>query len=97
MIVIKVILIIFAYLMVGIAILEGLLWYDRHHYSNYTWIEDDFDQVIIVTCWPFVLIPIIFAILYIGLVYFIKGTRIFFTTIVYLLAAIISNWRDNLC
>lgn len=95
MIVIKVILIIFAYLLVGIAVLEGLSWYDRQHYDNYTWIEDEFDQVTVVTFWPFVLIPIILAILYKGLVHFIKGIRIFFTTVVYLLAAMIDKGKKE--
>lgn len=93
--VIKVILIIIAYFLIGVAVLEGLSWYDRQHYDNYTWIEDELDQVTTVTFWPFVLIPVILAILYKGLVYFIKGVRIFFTTIIYLIGAIISKRKDE--
>ena len=96
--IIKVILIIFAYLLVGIAVLEWVLWLDRKTSSSDKWIneEDDWEQSLVVVSWP-VMIPILgIYILYLGLKYLIKGVRIFFTAIVYLIAAIIDkNMEDK--
>lgn len=91
--IIKVILLVFAYLLTGVAILEGLLCYDRRSYSRSNWIDyrDDFEQVMVVAFWPLILPIIIIGVLYIGLVRFIKIVRIFFTTIVYLIAVIIDK------
>lgn len=87
--IIKVILIIFAYLLIGIAVLEWVLWLDRKTSSSDKWIneEDDWEQTITVIIWPVVL-PMLWVY---GLKYLIKGVRIFFTTIVYLIAALIDK------
>ncbi len=93
--IIKVILLIFAYLLIGIAVLEGVLWHDRKvgYYDNWIDEDDETDQSLAVMMWP-VLIPILsLYILHIGLKHLIKGVRIFFTTIVYLIAAMIDNDR----
>ena len=96
--IIKVILIIFVYLIIGIAVLEGILWRDRKVSFIDKWIDDDDDveQSLVVVSWP-VMIPILgIYILYLGLKYLIKGVRIFFTAIVYLIAAIIDkNMEDK--
>lgn len=91
--IIKVILIIFAYLLIGIAVLEWVLWLDRKTSSSDKWInkEDDWEQTITVIIWPVVL-PMLWIY---GLKYLIKGVRIFFTTIVYLVAAIIDKDRED--
>lgn len=86
----KVILIIFAYLLIGIAVLEIILWHDRKVDFVDGWIcdpNDDVEQALTVLSWPIVL-PILWIY---GLRYLIKGVRIFFTTIVYLIAALIDK------
>ena len=98
MIIIKIILIIFAYLLIGIAVLEIMLWHDRKVGFIDKWVgeTDDVELVLVVTCWP-VTIPVLgLYILFIGLKHLIKGVRIFFTTIVYLIAAIIDKPSNKL-
>lgn len=87
--IIKIMLLIFAYLLVGIAVLEWVLWLDRKTSSSDKWIneKDDWEQTITVILWPVVL-PMLG--IYV-LTYLIKGVRIFFTTIVYLIAALIDR------
>lgn len=95
--IIKVILIIFAYLLMGIAVLEGMLWRDRRESFIDRWLDtdDDVEQVMVVTLWP-VAIPLLGVyILFIGLKHLIKGVRIFFTAIAYLIAAIIDKERED--
>lgn len=95
--IIKVILIIFAYLLIGIAVLEGILWRDRKVSFIDKWADetDDVELVLIVIFWP-VAIPVLgLYILFIGLKHLIKGVRIFFTTIIYLIAAIIDKDREE--
>lgn len=91
--IIKIMLLIFAYLLVGIAVLEWVLWLDRKTSSSDKWIneEDDWEQTITVIIWPVVL-PMLWIY---GLKYLIKGVRIFFTIIVYLVAAIIDKDRED--
>lgn len=91
--IIKVILFVFIYLLIGIITLEGIAWYDRKSKSVYKWVEDhdDVDNVIVVLMWP-ILLPIIgVCIFFVGLAYLIKGIRIFYTTIVYLIIVFIKN------
>lgn len=89
----KIILIIFAYLFIGIAVLEIMLWHDRKVEFIDKWIDEtsDWDQTATVILWPIVL-PILWIY---ALKYLIKGVRIFFTTIVYLIAAIINKDREE--
>lgn len=90
-------LIIFAYLLIGIAVLEGLLWRDRKVSFIDQWLdaEDEMEQVLVVIFWPAAIPTLGVYILYLGLKHLIKGVRIFFTTIVYLVAAIISNKKEE--
>lgn len=95
--IIKIILIIFAYLLIGIAVLEGVLWRDRRKSYIDRWVDDDEDaeMCIVVIFWP-IAIPLLLAyILYILLKHLIKCVRIFFTTIVYLIVAIIDKERGD--
>lgn len=87
--IIKVILIIFAYLLIGIAVLEWVLWSDRKTSSSDKWIndEDDWEQTMTVILWP-VILPMLWIY---GLKYLIKGVRIFFTATVYIIAALIDR------
>lgn len=95
--IINVILIIFAYLLIGVAVLEGILWRDRKKNFIEKWIDetDDVGTSLIVMFWP-ATIPVLGGyILFIGLKHLIKGVRIFFTTIVYLIAAMIDKDRED--
>lgn len=91
--IIKIMLLIFAYLLVGIAVLEWVLWLDRKTSSSDKWIneEDDWEQTITVIIWPVVLPMLGIYVLR----YLIKGVRIFFTAIVYLIAAMIDKDRED--
>lgn len=90
--IIKVMLIIFIYFIMGFVTLEILLYEDRKEANPiYKWIKDDTDQTAAFILWPFI-IPIlgIFA-LFTGLKFLVKKTRILYTTIIYLIAAIINK------
>ena len=91
--IIKVILIIFAYLLIGIAVLEIMLWHDRKVGFIDKWIDEtsDWEQTFTVILWPIVLPMLWLYALNLGLKCLIKGVRIFFTTIVYLIAASIDK------
>lgn len=91
--IIKVILIIFAYLLIGIAVLEGTLWLDRKDGHTDKWVDEDEDteQTLAVILWPVILPMLWIYLLNIGLKHLIKGVRIFFTAIVYIIAAIIDE------
>lgn len=91
--IIKIILLVFIYLFIGVLVLEGLAWYDRKHPWEESWIEghDDLDQAIAVLLWPLILILVTLGILFFGFVRFIKGIRVFYTTIIYLIIAIIDK------
>lgn len=95
--IIKIMLLIFAYLLIGIAVLEGMLWRDRKVSFIDKWLDDhdDWEQTMTVILWPVVLPMLWVYLLYIGLKHLIKGVRIFFTTIVYLIAAIIDKDRED--
>lgn len=95
--IIKIILIIFAYLLVGIAVLEGILWRDRKVSFIDQWIddEDDVEQMLVVIFWPMAFLVLWLYALYIGLKHLIKGVRIFFTAIVYLIAAMIDKDKED--
>ncbi len=95
--IIKVILLIFAYLLIGIAVLEVVLWHDRKVGSYDNWIDEDdeIDQSLAVMMWPILIPTLSIYILHIGLKHLIKGVRIFFTTIVYLIAAMIDKDRED--
>ncbi len=89
----KIMLLIFAYLLIGIAVLEWVLWSDRKTSSSDKWIndEDDWEQTMTVILWP-VILPMLWIY---GLKYLIKGIRIFITTIVYLIAALIDKDKED--
>lgn len=94
----KAIFFIFAYLLIGIAVLEGVLWHDRKVGFVDSWLydeKDDVEQSLVVILWPGVLPKLWIYLLCIGLKYLIKAVRIFFTTIVYLIAAIIDKDREE--
>lgn len=88
----KVILLIFAYLLIGIAILEVMLWHDRKVGFIDKWInENDWEQTFTVILWPIVFPMLWLYALNLGLKHLIKGVRIFFTAIVYTIAALIDK------
>lgn len=91
--IIKVILIIFAYLLVGIAVLEGMLWRDRKVSFIDEWIDEtsDWEQTMTVILWPVILPMLWLYLLNIGLKHLIKCVRIFFTATVYIIAALIDK------
>lgn len=95
--IIKVILIIFVYLLIGIAVLEVMLWRDRKVSFIDKWVdaEDEVEQTMTVILWPVILPMLWVYLLNIGLKRLIKGVRIFFTATVYIIAAIIDKEREE--
>lgn len=90
--IVKVMLTIFAYSIMGFVTLEILLYQDRKETdSTYKWIKDDTDQTAAFILWPFIIPVLGLYALFIGLKYLIKGTRIFYTTIIFLILTIIDK------
>ncbi len=99
--IIKVILIIFAYLLIGCAILEIILWHDRKVDFTDTWLSDPKDEVeqnLTVILWPFIIpelciriLAIVIELMFKETGILIKGIRVIFTTMVYVIAAIIDK------
>lgn len=93
---IKVMLIVFIYFIMGFVTLEILLYEDRKETNPiYKWIKDDTDQTAAFILWPFI-IPVLglFA-LFTGLKFLIKKTRILYLTMVYLTAALIDKDKEK--
>lgn len=90
--IVKVVLIIFIYLIMGFVSLEILLYLDRKETdSTYKWIHDDLDQTAAFILWP-IIIPVLgLYALFIGLRFLIKGTRILYTTMIFLILTIIDK------
>lgn len=95
---IKIMLLIFAYLLIGIAVLEVMLWRDRKVSFIDKWIDEtsDWEQTMTVILWPVILPMLWVYLLNIGLKRLIKGVRIFFTATVYIIAAIIDKPSEEL-
>lgn len=103
--IVKVMLIIFAYLLIGCAILEITLWHDRKVDLTETWLSDPKDEVeqnLTAILWPFIIPELFTRILVIVIEFMFKETgilikvvRIFFTTLVYLIAAIIDKDKEE--
>ena len=91
--IIKIILGIFAYLLCGVATLELYFWRDRHCESEMDkFVEDDeIWQVIVVVFFPFFLFLAILYVTYKGLLLIIRLIRTLFTTIIYLIIALIKG------
>lgn len=98
MMIIKVMLVIFIYLLIGIAVLEIMLWRDRKVGFIDKWIDEtsDYEQTSVVILWPIALPMVWIYLLFIGLKHLIKGVRIFFTATVYIIAAIIDKPSEEL-
>lgn len=90
--IVKVVLIIFMYLIMGFVSLEILLYLDRKETdSTYKWIHDDIDQTAAFILWPFIIPVLGMYALFIGLKSLIKGTRIIYTTIIFIILTIIDK------
>lgn len=99
--IIKVMLIIFAYLLIGIAILEIILWHDRKVDLIDTWLsdpKDEVDQTLAAIFWPLIIPELCIRIPFIVIKFMfkltgilIKGIRVIFTTLVYVIAALIDK------
>lgn len=90
--IIKVMLIIFVYFIMGFVSLEILLYLDRKETdSTYKWIHDDTDQTAAFILWPIIISTLGLYALFIGLKSLIKGTRILYTTIIFLILTIIDK------
>lgn len=99
--IIKIMLIIFAYLLIGCAVLEIILWHDRKADLTDTWLSDPKDEVeqnLTAILWPFIIPELFIRILVIVIEFMfkeigilIKGIRVIFTTLVYVIAAIIDK------
>lgn len=90
--IVKVVLIIFMYLIMGFVSLEILLYLDRKEAdSTYKWIHDDIDQTAAFILWPIIIPALGLYALFIGLKSLIKGTRILYTTIIFIILTIIDK------
>lgn len=92
--ILKVILGIFLYLLIGVGVLEIVKWHDRNVDWVDTWIMFEEFEVLCVVFWILPLMLIVFWLLYLGLYQFIRITRIFFTTIVYTVIALVKGDKE---
>lgn len=90
--IIKVMLVIFIYFIMGFVTLEILLYQDRKETdSTLKWIKDDTDQTTAFILWPFIIPFLGLYVLFIGLKSLIKRIRILYTTIIFLIFTIIDK------
>lgn len=92
--ILKVILGIFLYLLIGVGVLEIVKWHDRNVDWVDAWIMFEEFEVLCVVFWFIPLTLIVFWLLYLGLYQFIRITRIFFTTIVYTVIALVKGDKE---
>lgn len=90
--IVKVMLVIFIYFIMGFVTLEILLFQDRKE-TDFTlkWIKDDADQTAAFILWPFIIPFLGLYVLFIGLKSLIKRIRILYTTIIFLILTIIDK------
>lgn len=95
--ILKIIGAVFGYLLCGVVVLELVRLHDRHTTSFIDqWLDDDeLEEVLVVILWPFVLVCFLIPWLIGKLVFaFIRVVRTIFTTLTYLVIALI-NGRDK--
>lgn len=88
--VLKIIALVFGYLLCGVGVLELVKLHDRKVDWEHEWLygSDDVEDMFVVILFPIMLIPLI-------LMAVIKGIQIVFTTIVYTIVALIRGRNDT--
>lgn len=92
---IKLILVAFLYMIMGFITLEYMLYHDRKVDYIDRWIDGDFDQVMVVTFWILIVPRLLMRALYIYFKSIIKEIRVFYTTIIFLIAASIHKEKEE--
>lgn len=91
----RVFFIVLIYLLLGVGVLEIMLWHDRNCDWIHEWIDDESMQVLVVVFMPFYLLLVILWLLYIGILKFIKAVRVLFTTLIYTVISLIKGENKN--
>ena len=89
----KIIGIVFGYLLCGVGILELIRLHDRHTDFINQWLsfDDEFEQVIVVVLFPFVLVQLIPWLISKCIFAFIRVVQITFTTLTYTIVALMKG------
>lgn len=92
--ILKIIGVVFGYLLCGVGVLELIRLHDRHTGWLDQWLscDDEHDQVIVVILWPFFLVCLLIPWLISKFVFvFIRVVQMIFTTLTYMVVALITG------
>jgi len=92
--ILKIIALVFGYLLGGVGVLELIRLHDRHTDWIHQWLDrdDELEQVSVVILWPFALVYLLMPWLIGKFVFaFIKVVQIMFTALAYMIAALIKD------
>jgi len=92
--ILKIIALVFGYLLGGVGVLELIRLHDRHTDWIHQWLDrdDELEQVSVVILWPFALVYLLMPWLIGKFVFaFIKVVQIIFTTLTYIVVALIKG------
>ena len=91
--ILKIIALVFGYMLCGVGTLELLKLHDRHSDWIDKWVEDsdELEEAFVVTIFPAYLLMILFWVIGKSIAFFTKAVRTVFTTIVYTIVALIKG------
>lgn len=89
----KIIGAVFVYLLCGVGVLELIRLHDRHTNYMSQWLDfdDEFEQVIVVVLFPFILVYLIPWLIGKFVFVFIRVVQMIFTTLTYMVVALIKG------
>ena len=91
--ILKIIGVVFIYLLCGVGVLELIRLHDRHVGYIHQWLAsgDELEQVIVVVLYPFFLVILIPWLICKFVFVFIKVVQMIFTTLTYIIVALMSG------
>ena len=94
--ILKIIALVFGYLLGGVGTLELLKLHDRHSEWVNRWVDDsdELDEVFVVVLFPLLLPMILLWAIGKAIAFFIKAVRTVFTTLIYTIVALVKE-KDN--
>lgn len=94
--ILKIIALVFGYLLCGVGVLELVRLHDRHTDWIDKWMDDDdeIEQVMVVLLFPVALLFLILFVIRKIVFWFIKTVQTVFTTLIYTIVALVKE-KDN--
>lgn len=95
--ILRIIALVFGYLLCGVGVLELVRLHDRHTDWIDKWMDDDdeIEQVMVVLLFPVALLFLIFWVVRKIVFWFIKIVQTVFTTLIYTIVALIRGENDT--